>query len=203
MALLGARVLGNRQAYKGFGLPTGILGRIGGLLMARGNATTEQHMVDLAGPGEGDIVLMLGPGPGVGLEAAAGRADSVIGVEPSQVMVDACRRRFPSLVRDGRVQLIQATAEHTSLQDSSVDVAIAVNNVQIWPDQEAGLREVHRVLRPGGRLLLSVHATFVALPELAGSVANAGFTEISTWTWDPPGRGGSTAAQLSATRPHR
>ncbi|WP_369251268.1 hypothetical protein [Streptomyces sp. R41] len=72
----------HRLLTKGFGRPSGLLGCLGGRLMAHGNAATERHAVALAAPAEQDVVLVIGPDPGVGLEAAAQRSASVIGIDP-------------------------------------------------------------------------------------------------------------------------
>ncbi len=194
MANVGVRVL-----QMSFGRPTGPLGRIGGWLMARGNAATERHLVDVADLGGRDVVLVLGPGPGIGLEAAAGRAGHVIGIDPSEVMLASCRRRCAEQIRRGTVRLAPGSADDTGQPAESVDVVIAVNNVQIWPDWHAGFAELHRVLCPGGRLLLSAHEKW--LPGgLATAVEQAGFEQVQTWTWEPPGRMATTAAQLQALR---
>lgn len=197
--------LGARLAEKGFGHPSGLLGRLGGRLMGRGNAATEQHMVTLAELAEQDVALVVGPGPGLGLAAAAQFSTQVIGIDPSAVMLNACRRRCAELIEQGRVQLVRATAEHTTQPDRAVDVVISVNNVQIWPDRRAGFAELARVLRPGGRLLLSTHQKWLpgGLTALTDTVAAAGFTDIRTWTWEPPARGATTAAQLHARRASR
>jgi SAM-dependent methyltransferase len=57
----------------------------------------------------------------------------------------------------GRVEIRSGSAEDTGLADGCADAVVAVNNVAIWPDLEAGIDELRRVLRPGGRLLLSWH----------------------------------------------
>lgn len=53
-------------------------------------------------------------------------------------MLSACRRRCAGLIEYGRVELVHGDAEHTGQPDCSVDVVIAVNNVQIWPDIRSG-----------------------------------------------------------------
>lgn len=194
--------IGIRLLETSFGRPSGPLGRVGGWLMAWGNAATERHLVDVAELRPQDVVLILGPGPGVGLEAAGERSGHVIGIDPSEVMLTSCRRRCAELIRRGTVRLVRGVADDTGRPAGSVDAVLAVNNVQIWPDWRAGFGELHRVLRPGGRLLLSAHEKWLpgGLPALAAAVEQAGFEEIQTWTWEPPGRGAPTAAQLRAWR---
>jgi SAM-dependent methyltransferase len=185
----------------GFGLPSGPLGRIGGALMARGNAETERSLVKLAAIARTETVLVLGPGPGIGLEAAGERAAKAIGVEPSELMRESCERRCLAQIACGRVRVLPGDAEHTGQPDASVDVLLSVNNVMLWPDREAGLAEALRVLRPGGRLLMSAHERL--LPDgLTEAVRASGFADVQSWTWQPQNtRLATLAAQLRAVRP--
>ncbi|WP_415854177.1 class I SAM-dependent methyltransferase [Sinomonas sp. G460-2] len=194
--------IGRRILEAGFGHPSGTLGRIGGHLMARGNADTERHLVDLAGLTEGERVVVLGPGPGVGLYAAGMRCANVIGIDPSELMREAAARRCAELVRRGRVSLEAGQAQDTGQPTASADAVLTVNTVHIWPNLTAGFTEICRVLRPGGRLLLSAHQKWLpgGAPALAKALASTGFTDIETWTWNPPGRGAGTAVQLRAAR---
>lgn len=130
-----------------FAHPRGIRGRLAGWVMAHGNARTSREVAARIPPGE--RVLEVGPGPGVLLRALADR--SPVGIDPSAGMRAAARRRAPGAeVRDG-------TAAATGLPDASVDHVVSVHTVALWPDLDAGLDELHRVLRPGGSLLLAWH----------------------------------------------
>jgi arsenite methyltransferase len=182
---------------RAFGHPRGLLGRIGGALMAHGNAATERQLVNVARLTAEEAVLVVGPGPGVGLLAAAERARTVIGVDPSVEMLASCHERCPAAV------LQAGSAEHTGQEEASVDVVFSVNNVQLWDDRAAGFAELYRVLRPGGRLLLSAHEKWLPVTrhELAAEVTANGFTDLQTWTWEPPGWPATAAAQLRARRP--
>lgn len=171
--------------------------------MARGNGPTERHMIALAELQPGQTVVLVGPGPGIGVQAAlAARAARVIAVDPSPVMLAACRRRCAG-AEGVELECVAGTAADTDQGDQVADVVVTVNNIFLWPDRAAGLAELHRILRPGGRLLVSAHDKW--LPEgraaLADQIRDAGFTDVQTWTWEPPGRGATLAAQLRALRP--
>lgn len=164
--------------------------------MAHGNAATERRVVEVARLTPAETVLVVGPGPGIGLTAAAERAGQVIGVDPSERMLALCRARCTDTI------LRLGSAEHTGQDAGSVHVVLSVNNVHLWDDRAAGFAELHRVLRPGGRLVLSAHEKWLPVQRhaLAAEVSAAGFTDLQTWTWEPPGFG-ATAAQLRAVRP--
>jgi SAM-dependent methyltransferase len=66
-------------------------------------------------------------------------------------MRDLARRRNPG------ADLRLGTAEQTGFPDAGFDRVVSVNTVAIWPDLKAGLRELHRVTRPGGRVLIAWH----------------------------------------------
>lgn len=139
-----------------FALPKGLLGRLAGRFML---VTNRQDEVAAAlGVRPGDRVLELGYGPG-GLIRLLVRTEAVqvLGVDPSPDMRDVATSVNRRAVRAGRVDLRVGTAEDTGLAAESVDRAVSVNNVALWPDLEAGIRELHRVVRPGGTVLIAWH----------------------------------------------
>jgi SAM-dependent methyltransferase len=84
-------------------------------------------------------------------------ASLIQGVDPSPTMREAATRTNRAAVRVGRVVLALGTAEHTGLADQSIDHVVSVNNVAIWPDLDAAVRELHRVVRSGGTVVLAWH----------------------------------------------
>lgn len=182
-----------------FAHPSGKLGEFGGKLMAKMNAPIEEQVVALAQPAANETVLVIGPGPGVGLFAAGGKAAHAIGIDPSETMLTEARQRCAALIADGRVELRHGTANATGQPDQSVDLVISVNNVHFWEDRAAAFAELARVLRPGGRLVVSITRWMLPVTdhELVGEVESAGFTDVRASLQRYPGLT-ATALQLTA-----
>jgi len=96
-------------------------------------------------------ILDVGCGTGRLLRKAAARwpAAQLMGVDPAQGMVEVARGLTPS----ARFQ--QAFAESLPLADAGVDLAFSSISMHHWRDASLGVREVARVLRPGGLFCLA------------------------------------------------
>jgi ubiquinone/menaquinone biosynthesis C-methylase UbiE len=112
--------------------------------------------VDLLDVQPEDQILDVGCGPGVTLELLAQRATAglVAGVDPSEVMREQAARR--TATAPGRVEVRAGTADALPYPDGSFTTVCALHSVYFWPALEAGLREIARVLAPGGRIVLVV-----------------------------------------------
>jgi SAM-dependent methyltransferase len=139
-----------------FARPHGLLGRLAGRLMARMNPPANRRLLDLLAPGASDRLIEVGFGPGVGIALAAERAGFVAGVEVSDVMLRQARRHNRAAIRAGRVDLRLASATEIPFPDGSFTGAFSVNSLQHWGGEKDGLRELHRVLAPEGRLALAL-----------------------------------------------
>jgi arsenite methyltransferase len=105
----------------------------------------------------GQTVLDLGCGAGIDLLLAAervGPGGRVIGVDMGEAMLERARA---NIERAGvaNVELHQATIEALPLADASVDHVVSNCVINLSPDKPAVFAEIHRVLRPGGRMLVS------------------------------------------------
>jgi SAM-dependent methyltransferase len=109
-------------------------------------------------PQPGDTVLELGAGPGdTGFAAAAlvGEAGRLISSDFSPEMVEVARRRGADLGLEN-VDHRVIDAERIDLDVASVDGVLCQNALMLVADPQAALSETRRVLRPGGRLAMSV-----------------------------------------------
>jgi arsenite methyltransferase len=111
----------------------------------------------LAGLGEGEVVLDLGSGGGIDVFLAAkrvGQSGRVIGVDMTPEMIDLARQNARK-VGAGNVEFRLGEIEHLPVADRSVDVIISNCVINLSPEKEAVFKEAYRVLRSGGRLLVS------------------------------------------------
>lgn len=98
----------------------------------------------------GEHLLDLGTGTGRYAAAAAQGGAHVVGVDTSEAMLSLARARTAGQP----VRLILADAAHLPFPDASFDAALAVTTLCFVADPLPILREVARVVRPGGRLVL-------------------------------------------------
>jgi arsenite methyltransferase len=105
-------------------------------------------------PQPGERILDMGCGPGfyaAELLEALGAEGSVVGVDVSEAMVGVARKRA-----EGRPNADFRVGEATALpvRDGEFDAALTVQVLEYVEDAAAALRELHRALRPGGRVVV-------------------------------------------------
>lgn len=152
--------------------PSGLLGRFIGHVMARETATANEAAVELLELKPTDRVLEVGFGHGATIArlAAAVSGGFVAGVDPSAEMCRMAARRNRRAVAGGRVELRQASAEAIPYPGGTFDKVLAVHTVYFWPDLGRPLREIARVLKPGGRLVLARRTDPAAAGQFPPSV---------------------------------
>lgn len=164
-----------------FGRPKGVLGRLGGLILARTNRDFAQWVIHLLEIQPDEKVLEVGFGPGVGIEilAAAVSTGYIAGVDYSKEMVEQARARNAKAIEAGSVQLQYGSVEALPFADDTFDKALAINSMQVWTEAMVGLQEVRRVMKLGGKIALGF-TPYSGQPStgLTEMLTAAGFTEV-------------------------
>ncbi|HYM53904.1 MAG TPA: class I SAM-dependent methyltransferase [Solirubrobacteraceae bacterium] len=112
-------------------------------------------LVGAVAPGAGDRVLDVATGTGMVAAELLARADcTVIGIDQSPDMLAAARARFAGAGGPGgsRVELVEGQAEALPFADESFDALTFTYLLRYVDDPAATMRELARVVRPGGRV---------------------------------------------------
>lgn len=126
----------------------------------------------------GERIADVGCGPGfycAELAEDVGPEGSVAGVDESAAMLELARRRCAGVPT---IELRQGDATAVPLADASADAAISVQVQEYVEDVGAALAELHRIVRPGGRVLVfdidwATYSVHSGQPELTARVLRA------------------------------
>jgi len=102
----------------------------------------------------GNLVLDVCTGTaGVAMETAHHHDRQIVGLDVSHSMLEAGVRAMEKQSLDGRVQLIQGRAEHLPFPDETFDTVVFTYLLRYVKEPDVTIRELSRVLKPGGELL--------------------------------------------------
>jgi len=113
-------------------------------------STVAADVLSFCRPKEG-VWVDLGSGSGgVGLALAERSESIVILVDPDSGALEAAQKAAGLRGLAGRVRSVVGRAESLPLLDASADLVVSRGSIFFWEDKVKGLREVYRVLKPGG-----------------------------------------------------
>lgn len=151
MKSLGKRLLS--RLFANCAHPRGTWGRVMLCMMNHGHGRVYRWVMDTCPFADGMRVLDVGCGGGGAARALRMRfpAMRVDGVDISEESINMARK-----VAGAGGEFRVATADALPFADASHDAAISIESVYFWPDLLAGLREMRRVVRPGGFVAAAV-----------------------------------------------
>jgi len=99
----------------------------------------------------GKVVLDIASGEGYGSSLLANSANKVIGVDLSPEAVEHARKAYKS----EKLEFICGSVLDIPVDDNSIDLVVSFETIEHLEDQETMMSEIHRVLKPGGLLIIS------------------------------------------------
>lgn len=166
-----------------FACPRGWGGVIAGWLLAVKNRGRSRAVLERLRVGAAARVLEIGFGPGVDLRRVSERVASVAGIDASEVMLAQASRRNRGAIEAGRMDLRLGSMLSLPFGEE-FDAAYSINTLPFARDWAAAFAEMHRVLKPGGQLLIAVQprSKNVTASEMrdriVAAMQAAGFREI-------------------------
>ncbi len=136
--------------------PTGFWGNLMIRSMNKGHSDLTDWALCHIDIKSGDYVLDVGCGGGKTINKLADMVGSgkVYGIDYSDLCIKKAEKLNHKNVLCGKVKLSQASVSALPYEDSKFDHVTAVETYYFWPDKLNDLKEIFRVLKPGGKLLL-------------------------------------------------
>lgn len=206
-----------------FSRPSGPFGHLVTRLLARGNASFNRWLVGELAALEPSpaAVIELGCGPGIALAEllSAYPAASVVGVDPSSVVLKSARRRNAPAIAASRLTLVTGGTE-TVASSPRADLVLATHVLYFWADPVRELRRINDILTPQGHVALGYQLRRDMPPiaqrtfpregftlydgddQVTAVLQQAGFTPPEVRIFGDPGRPGGRLA-LAAPDPLR
>lgn len=162
-----------KKIYSQFAHPEGWVGRFVGMILALKNRERNAWTISMLNLEPNDQVLEIGFGPGQAIQEVAKLTPNgfVAGIDLSGVMVAQASRRNAAAIRSGRVLLQQGSESPLPFENDKFNKVFAVNSMQFWSNPIEGLQEVRRVLKPGGRVVITVQPMWAKTEEEVQTVA--------------------------------
>lgn len=177
--------------------PSGLFGALVGRIMSKETAPANDVAIALLNVTPGDRVLDVGTGHGAALATLGTLNDpgSLDGLDFSLTALKIARKQNRHLLKSGRLHLKEGGSDDMPYADQSFDKIMTMHTLYFWEDVAAHLKEIHRVLTPGGRFVIGFRPgddvgaaatfpgsvyTFHTIAEVKHLLGMAGFTIAET-----------------------
>jgi|1186.fasta_scaffold50692_1 ubiquinone/menaquinone biosynthesis C-methylase UbiE len=129
-----------------------------GVLTERYSKRVAARMLDLARIQNGDRLLDIGTGTGLLARMAAERGADAVGIDHSAGMLEQAQASADAEGVGTRTEFLAMDAEALDFEDGAFKVTVSLFVLRHLPNPGAAVREMHRTLKAGGRLIVSVGA---------------------------------------------
>lgn len=168
-------------SYSVFGIPHGPLGWIGARMMASMKGKYYRSMAAELDLQADDELLDVGCGSGRLLVDHAGHVRFVAGLDASELQIEMARRILAERIAAGTAEIAFGDAATLPWEDGRFSVVTSIDVMKFVPDPPRTLAEMHRVLRPGGRVVITMGDNAKAL---VGRTDKSGTRDAwGVWRW--------------------
>jgi ubiquinone/menaquinone biosynthesis C-methylase UbiE len=186
-----------------FRCPTGRRGRLVAALMNRGHKPLTLWGLTHVTIKPDYVILDAGCGGGKTVSRLAQRVPlgKVFGIDYSADMVKYSRKVNKKLITENRVEIVEVSVEKTGFPDDFFDLATAIETYYFWPSLSDALKEIRRVLKSNGKLLMvnemvkngvyetkhakmieKTHVHLIPLEEIKDAMLYVGFVDVQIFT---------------------
>ena len=179
--------------------PMGRRGRLVATMMNRNHEPLTLWGLTKITIGSGSVILDVGCGGGKTVSRLAQLAPQgrVFGIDYSADMVKFSKKINKMLIVQNRVEIIEGSVEKMSFKDDFFDLVTAFETYYFWSNFPDALKEIKRVLKPGGKLLLvnelvygatpaklieETHVKLFPLEKIHNVMQSIGFVDIQVFT---------------------
>ena len=183
--------------------PTGRRGRVVAALMNKGHEALTLWGLTHVNIEPDYVILDVGCGGGKTISRLAQKAPlgKVFGIDYSADMVAYSRKVNKKLIAENRAEIREGSVEKTGFPDNFFDLVTAIETYYFWPSLPNALREIKRVLKFGGQLLLvnemvkdgvydvenaeiieKTQVCLVPLEEIRNILQSVGFVDVQIFT---------------------
>jgi SAM-dependent methyltransferase len=161
-----------------FGVPHGPLGRVGARMMPTLVRPLYAMMAKELDLQPDDDLLEVGCGSARLIQDHASHVRHVAGLDASEIQVGMARRRLADRIAAGTAEVVLGDAMALPWEDGRFSVVGSLNCLKFVPDPQQALTEMRRVLRPGGRAVLTLDDEGITDPRRSGRIDAFG-----QWQW--------------------
>lgn len=137
-------------------LPRGFAGRLTLMVMNIGHRSIYSNVAKVLRLHPDDDVLEVGCGNGHYLKKYASHVRSVAGLDLSELSIEMAKKKHRDRIKAGTAEFVQGEASQLPWEDNKFSAIATMGSFIAFPKPLESLKEMFRVLRPGGRVLVSI-----------------------------------------------